>query len=183
MAVEVKRMILRLLVEVALRIREPVEVIDNGLVGVGVKVMEVVCNELGVGVMVMVVGVGVMACTLHTVLVVVVVEVAQYMEEGMVVVVSELEEVGNKQEVVVVVEISMDKLVEEVNVVGVVENVQEVAVNGVAVAGSYSSKELVEVGKTMEVVEGVNLVVEEVETSHSILVKVVEEMVEVVMDK
>lgn len=56
-----------------------------------------------------------------------------------------------------------------------------VEVNNEAVVGSYSSKELVEVG------EVVNLVAEEVGISHNMkvlgLVKAVEGMVEVVMDK
>ena len=81
----------------------------------------------------------------------------------------------------------MDKLVEEENVVAAVENVVVVAVNNGVVVGSYSSKELVVVGKTKEVEEVVNLVVEvEVGTSRNMevleLVKAVVVMVEVVMD-
>ncbi|TYI79471.1 hypothetical protein E1A91_D05G024500v1 [Gossypium mustelinum] len=131
-----------------------------------VKVMGVACNELGEAAM----GMVVVASTLR--MVVVAVEEVLYMVEVKVVVESEPEEVGNKQGAAAA-EINMDKL--EGSVEAVVENVVGVGVNDVAVEvtdvvveGSYSSKELVAAGRTMEGVEVVNLVVE-VGTSHNIL--------------
>lgn len=108
------------------------------------KVMGVACNELGV--MVMAVEVEVMMGVESTLHMVVEAEAVLYMVEVKVVEESELEGVGNKQEVAV---ISMDKLVVEVNVVAVVVSVVAVEVNNEAVVGSYSSKELVEVGEVV----------------------------------
>lgn len=126
-----------------------------------VRVMGVACNKLGEVVMVRVV----VESTLHTV---VVVGVVLYMAEVKVEVESELEEVGSKHEVAVVVAISKDRLEVVENAVAAVENeVVEVVMNNVVVEASYSSKELVVEGKTTEVVEVVNMVVEVVATSHN----------------
>ncbi|TYG66745.1 hypothetical protein ES288_D05G025100v1 [Gossypium darwinii] len=146
-----------------------------------VKVMGVACNELGEAAM----GMVVVASTLR--MVVVAVEEVLYMVEVKVVVESEPEEVGNKQGAAAAAVINMDKL--EGSVEAVVENVVGVGVNDVAVEvtdvvveGSYSSKELVAAGRTMEGVEVVNLVVE-VGTSHNILAQVVGVKGAVVTDK
>lgn len=143
--------------------------------------MGVAYNEQEV--VVMATAVVVVESTLHRV---VEVEVVLYMVEVKVVVENGLEEVGNKQEVVEAA-ISMDKLVVEVNGVAVGESVVVVEVNNWVVVGSYSSKELAVVGKTMEVVEVVNLVAEVVGTSRNTevleLVKEVGARVEGVMDK
>ncbi|KAK5829858.1 hypothetical protein PVK06_013651 [Gossypium arboreum] len=140
-----------------------------------VKVMGAACNELGEVAM----GMVVVASTLR--MVVVAVEEVLYMVEVKVEVESEPKEVGNKQGVAATVVINMDKLVEGSGE-AVVENVVGVGVNDVVVEGSYSSKELVAAGRTIEGVEVVNLVVE-VGTSHNILAQVVRVKGAVVTDK
>ncbi|TYH68982.1 hypothetical protein ES332_D05G025700v1 [Gossypium tomentosum] len=145
-----------------------------------VKVMGVACNELGEAAM----GMVVVASTLR--MVVVAVEEVLYMVEVKVVVESEPEEVGNKQGAAEAAVINMDKLEGSVEAVvekvGVGVNDVAVEVTDVVVEGSYSSKELVAEGRTMEGVEVVNLVVE-VGTSHNILAQVVGVKGAVVTDK